>query len=72
MNRMYWAVSEAADLWAEAYLVDLGGRSLIAPDPITFKALVGTLDARPEVLEQVWQAWDAQLVNAGWSQKHRD
>jgi len=56
MNRMYWAVSEAADLWAEAYLVDLGGRSLTAPDPITFKALVGTLDARPEVLEQVWQA----------------
>jgi len=72
MNRMYWTVLEAADLVAEAYLVDLGGRRFMAPDPITLEALARALDARPEVLEQVWQAWEAQLARAGWSEAHRD
>jgi len=69
---MYWTVSEAADVLAEVYLVDLGGHSFTAPDPVTFEALARALDAQPEMLEQVWQAWDAQLVKAGWSQGHRD
>jgi len=56
MSRMYWTVSEAADLLAEAYLVDLSGRSFTPPDPITLEALARALDAHPEVLEQVWNA----------------
>jgi len=72
MHRMYWTVSEAADLLSEAYLVDLSGRASLAPDPITLEALARALDARPEVLEQVWHAWDAQLVKAGWSKVHRN
>jgi len=75
MSQMYWTVSEAADVLAEVYLVDLGGHSFTAPDPVdpvTFEALARALDAQPEMLEQVWQAWDAQLVNAGWAQTHRD
>jgi len=69
---MYWTVLEAADLLAEAYLVDLGRRPSTHPDPITLEALARALDARPEVLEQVWQAWEAQLVTAGWSERHRN
>jgi len=72
MNRMHWTVLEAVDLLAEAYLVDLSGGGFMAPDPITLEALARALDARPEVLEQVWQAWEAQLVRAGWSEAHRD
>jgi len=72
MSRMYWTVSEAADVLAEVYLVDLGGHSFTAPDPVTFEALARALDAQPEMLEQVWQAWNAQLMNAGWAQRHRD
>jgi len=50
---------------AEAYCVNGGqGRD---PDPITLEAL-----ARPGILEQVWQTWEAQLVDIGWSQAHRD
>lgn len=71
MNRMYWTVLEAANVLAEVYLVDLGRRSFTAPDPVTFEALARALDAQPEILEQVWQAWDAQLIKAGWSQQHR-
>jgi len=62
---MHWTVLEAVDLLAEAYLVDLSGRSFTAPDPITLEALARALDARPEVLKQVWQAWEAQLSRAG-------
>jgi len=69
---MYWTVLEAANLLAEAYLVDLGNWSSTAPDPITLEALARALDARPEVLEQVWQAWEAQLIKADWSEAHRD
>jgi len=65
-------VLEAVELLAEAYLVDLGNWASRAPDPITLEALARALDARPEVLEQVWNAWEAQLVNAGWAQTHRD
>lgn len=72
VNRMYWTVLEAVDLLSRAYLVDLGGRAFMVPDPITLKALARALDARPEVLEQVWQAWEAQLVKAGWPEAHRD
>jgi len=72
MSRMYWTVLEAADLLAEVYLVDLGRQSLMAPDPIIFEALARALYKQPKMLEQVWQAWEAQLVNAGWSQANRD
>jgi len=69
---MYWTVVEAADLLAEVYLVDLGNWASTAPDPITLEALARALDARPEVLEEVWNAWEEQLNRAGWTQKHRD
>jgi len=72
MNRMYWTVMEAVELLNQVYLVDLGGRGLMAPAPITLEALARALDARPEVLEQVWNAWEEQLNRAGWTQKHRD
>ena len=72
MNRMYWTVLEAVDLLTRAYLVDLGGRASMGPDPITFEALARALDARPEVLEQVWQTWDEQMGRAGWTETHRD
>jgi len=72
MNRMYWTVLEAVDLLTRTYLVDSGGRASIAPDPITLEALARALDARPEVLDQVWQAWAEQLGRAGWTQTHQD
>jgi len=71
MNRMHWTVLEAVSLLSEAYLVDLGGKGLLNPDPITLEALARALDARPDVLEQVWQAWKAQLVQASWSEAQR-
>jgi len=52
MNRMYWTVSEAADLLAEAYLVDLGSRPSTHPDPITLEALAWALDGHLEYREQ--------------------
>jgi len=58
MNRMYWTVLEAVNLLTRTYLVNSGGRASMAPDPITLEALARALDARPDVLEQVWQAWE--------------
>jgi len=72
MNRMHWTVLEAVELLSQAYLVDLGGRGLMVPDPITLEALARALDARPEVLEQVWQAWEDELCRVGWTRTHRD
>jgi len=72
MHRMHWTVLEAVALLDRAYLVDSGETAFFAPDPITLEALARALDARPEVLEQVWHAWDAQLVKAGWSKVHRN
>jgi len=72
MNRMHWTVLEAVELLSQAYLIDLGERGLMVPDPITLEALARALDARPIVLEQVWQAWEVQLARAGWSEAHRD
>jgi len=69
---MYWTVVEAVDLLFEVYLVDLGRQSLMVPDPIIFGALARALYKQPKMLEQVWHAWEAQLVDAGWSQAHRD
>jgi len=69
---MYWTVLEAVDLLTRAYLVDLGGKGLLTPDPIILEALARALDARPDVLEQVWQAWDNRLARAGWLEAHRD
>jgi len=60
MNRMYWTVMEAVELLNQVYLVDLGGRGLMAPAPITLEALARALDARPEVLEQVWNAGEEE------------
>lgn len=54
------------------YLVDLGGRESLSPDPITLEALTRALDAKLEVLEQVWQAWEVQLARARWSEAHWD
>jgi len=71
MNRMYWTTQKAADLLVEAYLVDLG-RKGPSPDPIALEALARALDTRPEVLEQVWDAWDDRLILAGWSKAQRD
>lgn len=72
MNRMHWTVFEAVGLLTRAYLVELGGPASTAPDPITLEALARALDARPEVLEQVWQTWEKELINTGWSQAYRD
>jgi len=69
---MHWTVLEDASLLDRAYLVDSGETVFFAPDPITLEALARALYARPEVLEQVWQAWEKQLVEAGWSEAHRD
>jgi len=43
---MYWTVLEAADLLAEAYLVDLGNWASTAPDPVTFELLTTKSTAR--------------------------
>jgi len=64
-------VPEAVDLLAEAHWVDLGRQGL-DPDPVTFEALARALNARLEVLEQVWHAWEQELSRDGWSQTHRD
>jgi len=72
MNQMHWTISEAVALLMQAYLVDLGGRQSLDPDPITLEALARALDARPEVLEQVWTVWEDCLIQASWSRTHRD
>jgi len=61
MNRVYWTVPEAVDLLAEAHWVDLGGQGL-DPDPITLEALAWALDGHPESREQVWNAWEGELI----------
>jgi len=71
MNRMYWTVLEAVSLLSQAYLVDLGGKGLLTPDPITLEALARALDDRPDVLERVWDAWNADLIRAEWSAARR-
>jgi len=68
---MYWTIPEAVDLLAEAHWVDLGGQGL-DPDPVTLEALIRALAFRPEVLEEVRQAWEEELLLSEWSQERRD
>jgi len=37
MSRMHWTMPEAVELLSQAYLVDLDGRGLMVPDPITLE-----------------------------------
>jgi len=72
MNRMHWTVLEAVYLLSRAYVVDLGGPAFLGPDPITLDALARALNAQPKVLEQVWHAWEQELIRTGWSKVYQD
>jgi len=71
VNRIYWTVPEAVELLADAYWFDLGLRGL-DPDPITLEALAWALNGHPEYREQVWDAWEDEMILAEWSPERRD
>jgi len=71
MNRVYWTVAETVELLAEAYWVDLGWQGQ-SPDPITLEALAWALDGNPKYREQVWDAWEDELILSDWPTERRE